>query len=612
MCGIVGYIGDKDAVGLIIDGLKRLEYRGYDSAGVAVRGPEGLEVRRAAGRIKVLEGLLRERPIHGHVGVGHTRWATHGRPTDENAHPHTDGSGELVVVHNGIIENYLAIKERLAGAGHVFRSETDTEVIAHLIEHHLRDVSRLEEAVKRALRELRGSYAVAVLHARTPDRIVAAKHGAGSVVVGLGQGETFLGSDIPAILPHTRDMVILEDHDVAVITRSGVDVTGVDGAPVSRTPTRILWDPILAEKGGYRHFMLKEIYEQPRAAADMLRGRVVPEGGNVVLSDINLDPEVVAGLERVVLVACGTSYHAAIVGRFLVERLAGIAAEVDVASEFRYRDAVVGPETLVVALSQSGETADTLGAVRAARLKGAPIIAITNVVGSALSREATGTLYTHAGPEIGVASSKTFTSTAVACYLLAIWLGRRRGGLPPEEARKHIEGLLELPRLMEQTLEEEPVVATLAREVAKHHNFLFLGRGIHYPLALEGALKLKELSYLHAEGYPAGEMKHGPIALIDDQMPVVALVPRDGSYERMMGNVEEVRARDGRLILIGHQGDRELTGRTDQVITVPAASDVISPILMAIPLQLLAYHVAVRLGRDVDQPRNLAKSVTVE
>jgi glucosamine--fructose-6-phosphate aminotransferase (isomerizing) len=612
MCGIVGYIGDKDAVGLIVDGLKRLEYRGYDSAGVAVRGPEGLEVRRAAGRIKVLEGLLRERPVHGHVGVGHTRWATHGRPTDENAHPHTDGSGELVVVHNGIIENYLAIKERLAGEGHVFRSETDTEVIAHLIERHLRDVPRLEEAVKRALRELRGSYAVAVLHARTPDRIVAAKHGAGSVVVGLGQGETFLGSDIPALLPHTRDMVILEDQDVAIITRSGVEVTDLAGAPVSRTPTRILWDPILAEKGGYRHFMLKEIYEQPRAAADTLRGRVVPEGGNVVLSDISLDPEVVAGLERVVLVACGTSYHAAIVGRFLLERLAGIAAEVDVASEFRYRDAVVGPETLVVALSQSGETADTLGAVRAARLKGAPIIAITNVVGSALSREATGTLYTHAGPEIGVASSKTFTSTTVACYLLAIWLGRRRGALPPEEARKHIEGLLELPRLMEQTLEAEPAVATLAREVAKHHNFLFLGRGIHYPLALEGALKLKELSYLHAEGYPAGEMKHGPIALIDEQMPVVALVPRDSSYERMMGNVEEVRARDGRLILIGHQGDRELAGRTDHVITVPAASDVISPILMAIPLQLLAYHVAVRLGRDVDQPRNLAKSVTVE
>ena len=378
-------------MGLIVDGLKRLEYRGYDSAGVAVLGPEGLEVRRAAGRIKVLEGLLRERPLHGHAGVGHTRWATHGRPTDDNAHPHTDGSGELVVVHNGIIENYLPIKERLASEGHVFRSETDTEVIAHLIERHLRDVPRLEEAVKRALRELRGSYAVAVLHARTPDRIVAAKHGAGSVVVGLGQDETFLGSDIPAILPHTRDMVILEDHDVAVITRSGVEVSDLDGAPVSRTPTRILWDPILAEKGGYRHFMLKEIYEQPRAAADTLRGRVVPEGGSVVLPDISLDPEIVAGLQRVVLVACGTSYHAAIVGRFLLERLAGIAAEVDVASEFRYRDAVLGPETLVIALSQSGETADTLGAVRAARLKGAPIIAITNVVGSALAREATGT-----------------------------------------------------------------------------------------------------------------------------------------------------------------------------------------------------------------------------
>jgi glucosamine--fructose-6-phosphate aminotransferase (isomerizing) len=612
MCGIVGYIGDKDAVGLIVDGLKRLEYRGYDSAGVAVLGPEGLEVRRAAGRIKVLESLLRERPLHGNVGVGHTRWATHGRPTDDNAHPHTDGSGQLVVVHNGIIENYLPIKERLASQGHVFRSETDTEVIAHLIEFHLREAPRLEEAVKRALGELRGSYAVAVLHARTPDRIVAAKHGAGSVVVGLGQDETFLGSDIPAILPHTRDMVILEDHDVAVITRSGVELSDLDGAPVSRMPTRILWDPILAEKGGYRHFMLKEIYEQPRAAADTLRGRVVPEGGSVVLSDIGLDPDIVAGLQRVVLVACGTSYHAAIVGRFLIERLAGIAGEVDVASEFRYRDAVLGPETLVVALSQSGETADTLGAVRAARLKGAPIIAITNVVGSALSREATGTLYTHAGPEIGVASSKTFTSTAIACYLLALWLGRRRGALPPEEGHKHIEGLLEVPRLMELTLEQEPALAALAREVAKHHNFLFLGRGIHYPLALEGALKLKELSYLHAEGYPAGEMKHGPIALIDEQMPVVALVPRDGSYERMMGNVEEVRARDGRLILIGHQGDRELAGRSDQVITVPAAADTISPILMAIPLQLLAYHVAVRLGRDVDQPRNLAKSVTVE
>ena len=612
MCGIVGYIGDKSAVEIILDGLKRLEYRGYDSAGVAVLGPEGLQVRRAAGRIKVLEGLLREQPVKGSIGVGHTRWATHGRPTDDNAHPHTDGSGSLVVVHNGIIENYLPIKERLQREGHQFRSETDTEVIAHLIERHLKDMPRLEEAVRRALGELRGSYAIAVLSRNAPDRLVAAKHGAGSVVVGLGENETFLASDIPAILMHTRDMVILEDGDLAVVTRHGVDISQLDGAPVERAPTRILWDPILAEKGGYRHFMLKEIYEQPRAAADTLRGRVSPESGSVVLPDITLDPEVLQDIQRVVLLACGTSYHAAIVGRFLIERLAGITAEVDVASEWRYREAVVGPDTLVVALSQSGETADTLGAVKAARAKGAPIIGITNVVGSALAREATGLLYTPAGPEIGVASSKTFTATMMACYLLALWLGRRRGTLPPEDGRKHVQGLLEMPRLMEKTLELEPEVAALAREISRYKNFLFLGRGINFPIALEGALKLKELSYLHAEGYPAGEMKHGPIALIDDGMPVVALVPRDGTYERMMSNVEEVRARDGRIIAFAHEGDKEITAKADWVISVPVTSDLLTPILMAIPLQLLAYHVAVRLGRDVDQPRNIAKSVTVE
>ena len=612
MCGIVGYIGDKDAVGVIVDGLKRLEYRGYDSAGVAVLGPEGLEVRRAAGRIKMLEGLLRERPVHGRIGIGHTRWATHGRPTDDNAHPHTDGSGTLVVVHNGIIENYLPIKERLSAEGHVFTSETDTEVIAHLIERHLKDTPRLDDAVRRALRELRGSYAIVVLSKTAPDRLIAAKHGAGSVVVGLGQGETYLASDIPALLAHTRDVVILEDEDVAVVTRHGVDISDLSGAPVSRTATRIMWDPILAEKGGYRHFMLKEIYEQPRAVADTLRGRVSPESGTVVLPDIGLDPDVVAGLQRVVFIACGTSYHAAIVGRFMVERLAGLSAEVDLGSEFRYRDAVLGPETLVVALSQSGETADTLGAVKAARDRGAPIVGITNVVGSALARESTGVLYTHAGPEIGVASSKTFTATLAACYLLALWLGRRRGALLAEDGRKHIQGLLELPRLMERALEKEPEIALLAKELAEYKNFLFLGRGIHYPIALEGALKLKELSYIHAEGYPAGEMKHGPIALIDDTMPVVALTPRDSSYDRMMGTVEEVRARDGRIIALAHEGDREIGARASRVLTVPAAAELLSPILMALPLQLLAYHVAVRLGRDVDQPRNLAKSVTVE
>ena len=612
MCGIVGYIGDKNAVDIVLEGLRRLEYRGYDSAGIAVIGVAGLQIRRAAGRIKILESLLREKPIEGRIGLGHTRWATHGRPTDENAHPHTDGSGDLVVVHNGIIENYLPIKERLQAEGHVFKSETDTEVIAHLIERHLKDTPKLDEAVRRALRELRGSYAVVVLHRQMPDRLVAAKLGAGSVVVGLGENETFLASDIPAILSHTRDVVVLEDEDVAVVTRRGVEITQLDGAPVQRTPSRILWDPILAEKGGYRHFMLKEIYEQPRAAADTMRGRVQPEGGTVVLPDVQLDPEVTAGIQRIVLVACGTSYHAAIVGRFMLERLTGITAEVDLGSEYRYRDAVLGPETLVIALSQSGETADTLGAVKAARAKGAPIVGITNVVGSALSREATGTLYTHAGPEIGVASSKTFTATLIALYLLALWLGRRRGTLLAEDGRKHIQGLLELPRLMERTLEIEPAVAELARELSRHKNFLFLGRGINYPLALEGALKLKELSYVHAEGYPAGEMKHGPIALLEDGFPVIALAPRDGSYDRMMSNLEEVRARDGRVIAIGHEGDRELAAKSAVMLSVPPSGDLLTPILLSIPLQLLAYHIAVRLGRDVDQPRNLAKSVTVE
>jgi glucosamine--fructose-6-phosphate aminotransferase (isomerizing) len=612
MCGIVGYIGERSAVGIIVEGLKRLEYRGYDSAGVAVLGADGLQVRRSAGRIKLLETTLRERPVKGSIGVGHTRWATHGRPSEENAHPHTDCAGSLVVVHNGILENYLPIKERLAAEGHTFKSETDTEVLAHLIERHLRESSRLEDAVKKALRELRGSYAIGVVSAGAPDRLVAAKHGAGSVVVGLGAGETFIASDIPAILSHTRDVVILEDGEVAVVRRDGVELSTLDDQPVQREPIRILWDPILAEKGGYRHFMLKEVYEQPRAVTDTFRGRIVPESGNVVLPDVNLDPAAVREIQRIVLLACGTSYHAAIVGRFMLERLTGIPCEVDLGSEFRYRDAVVGPETLVVALSQSGETADTLGAVKAARAKGAPLLAITNVVGSALSREATGVLYTHAGPEIGVASSKTFAATLTACYLLALYLGRQRGALTPEEGRKRMQDLLEIPRLMEVALDLDAQVAELARQLFHYQNFLYLGRGIHYPIALEGALKLKELSYIHAEGYPAGEMKHGPIALIDEGMPVVALTPRDGTYDRMLGNVEEVRARDGKVIAVAHAGDREIGAKADHVIAVPSTVDLLSPILMVIPLQLLAYHVAVRRGCDVDQPRNLAKSVTVE
>ncbi len=613
MCGIVGYVGDKSAVGIIVDGLKRLEYRGYDSAGVAILGADGqLHVRRAPGRLKALESTLRDRPVAGTIGIGHTRWATHGRPSEENAHPHTDCTGGLVVVHNGILENYLDIKERLAADGHVFKSETDTEVLAHLIEHHLKKVGRLDHAVKRALGEVRGSYAVGVVSSAAPDRLVAGKHGAGSVVVGLGRGEMFLASDIPAILSHTRDVVILEDDEVAVVRADSVELSTLDGEPVQREPVRILWDPIMAEKGGYRHFMLKEIYEQPRAITDTFRGRIAPETGAIVLPDVALDISVVRGIQRVLFVACGTAWHAGLIGRSMVERLAGLPAEVDLASEFRYRDAVIGPQTLVIAVSQSGETADTLGAVKAARLKGCPILAITNVVGSALSREATGTLYMHAGPEIGVASTKAFATMIVATYLLGLWLGGQRDAITAEDVRKRIRDLVEIPRLVEQTLELDGQVAELARHLSSARDFLYLGRGLQYPIALEGALKLKEISYIHAEGYAGGEMKHGPIALITDGLPVVAIAPRDGSYERMLGNVEEVRAREGLVIAVVQQGDRALASKATHVLEVPPCADFLAPLLTVIPLQLLAYHIAVRRGCDVDQPRNLAKSVTVE
>jgi len=589
MCGIVGYVGDKNAVSIIVEGLKRLEYRGYDSAGVAVLHDGTLHVRRAAGRIKTLEGILRERPVTGSLGIGHTRWATHGRPSDENAHPHTDCRGELVVVHNGILENYLEIKDRLQGEGHAFRSETDTEVLAHLIEHHLKTTGRLERAVKAALAEVTGSYAIGVVATAAPDRLIAAKQGAGSVVVGLGPGEMFVASDIPAILSHTRDIVILEDNEVAVVTAAGVELSTLDDEPVQREPVRILWDPIMAEKGGYRHFMLKEIHEQPRAITDTFRGRIAPETGTVVLPDVNLDPATVRALERVVFVACGTAFHAAMLGRTMVERLAGLGAEVDLASEFRYRDAIVGPETLVVAISQSGETADTLGAVKAARLKGCPILAITNVVGSALAREATGVLYMHAGPEIGVASTKAFATMIVAVYLLGLWLGRQRNAITTEEVKKRIHDLVEIPRLIEKALELDGQIMALARALAHARDFLYLGRGLQYPIALEGALKLKEISYIHAEGYAGGEMKHGPIALIADELPVVALV-----------------------IAVAHAGDRNVASKAKHVIEVPPCAELLAPLVTVVPLQLLAYHIAVRLGCDVDQPRNLAKSVTVE
>jgi glucosamine--fructose-6-phosphate aminotransferase (isomerizing) len=613
MCGIIGYVGDREAGGILLEGLRRVEYRGYDSAGIAVLNGAGLAIRRRVGKVTDLATRVAAEPVHGTIGLGHTRWATHGRPSDENAHPHADCTGSVAVVHNGILENYAELRERLRASGHRFCSETDTEVLAHLVEAHWTgEPGDLAAAVRAALREIRGAYAVAVLAAGAPDRIVAAKHGAGSVVVGLGKGEAFLASDIPALLPLTRDMVILEDGDVAVLSRDGASVTRLDGSPVVRQATRITWDAERAQRGGFPHFMLKEIYDQPRAVRDTFAGRIDLEEGQVLLPEAGLDPATVGRFRRVVLVACGTSYHAALVGRYLVERLAGLPAEVDLASEFRYRDLALDAETLVVALSQSGETADTLGAARAARERGTPVLAITNVVGSALAREATGVVYTHAGPEIGVASTKTFLATLTALYLLGVALGRGRGHLAPIDARKRLDELVEMPGLVTATLEGEPRVRIIARALLRAQSLLYLGRGIHHPIALEGALKLKELSYSHAEGYAGGEMKHGPIALLADGYPVIALVPRDQSYDRMLANVEEVRARGGRIIAVCHEGDAEVARHADHVLPVPAAADLLTPLLSTIPLQLLAYHLATLRGHDVDQPRNLAKSVTVE
>jgi len=612
MCGIVGYVGKRDAVGVLLDGLRRLEYRGYDSAGLAVQVEDRLEVRRATGKIGQLSDLVEREPVRGSTGLGHTRWATHGRPSDANAHPHSDCTGRLVVVHNGILENYLELRTELEADGHHFRSETDTEVMAHLVERYHVGGADLASAVKAALRSVRGAYAFCMLAAHEPGRLVAAKLGGGSVVVGQGNGEMLIASDIPAVLPYTRSVTILEDGEVAVVTCDRLTLSTLEGRPVERRPSVITWDAAMAEKGGYPHFMLKEIHEQPEAVANTFRGRALPEQGAVVLPEANLDPGLVSRLKRVVFVSCGTSYHASLVGRFMVERLAGLGAEADMASEFRYRDAILGPDTLVVAMSQSGETADTLGAARAAQERGAPLLAITNVVGSALARQAQGVIYTHAGPEIGVASTKTFTATITACYLLGLALGLGRGFLAPRDGQKRLADLLEVPGLMREALAADGPVRALAGDLAACQGFLYLGRGVQYPIALEGALKLKEISYIHAEGYPAGEMKHGPIALIDERMPVVALTPRDGSYDRMAANVEEAKARGGRVIAICHRGDNEMIRRADHALVVPAAADLLAPLVTVIPLQLLAYHIAVLRGCDVDRPRNLAKSVTVE
>ena len=614
MCGIIGYIGAKPALPVILDGLRRLEYRGYDSAGVALVRDGALERRRAAGKLARLEAALGLQPVDGDYGIGHTRWATHGRPSEENAHPHVDCRGRLVVVHNGIIENYLDLKRELQRDGHAFASETDTETVAHLIEREWRD-DGLAAAVRRALTALRGLFALVVVAVDDPGTIVAARSGP-PIVVGMGDGEYLVASDIQAVLSHTRDVVFLGNREMVVVRRDGATFTDFDGVRLAREPQRLAWNAGMAEKAGYAHFMQKEIFEQPDAIQETLLGRFSLETGDLFPGELGVSDDVLRRIERVVIVACGTSWHAGLVGKFLFEQLARVPVDVDYGSEYRYRDPIVDARSLAVVITQSGETADTLAALREAKQKGAHAIAICNVVGSMVTREADGTVYTHAGPEIGVASTKAFTAQLVALHLLALHLGRVRGALTADAARPHQVALAQLPRLVEETLKLDPAIADLAGLFHERSDFLYLGRGINYPIALEGALKLKEISYIHAEGYPAGEMKHGPIALIDEQMPVVALAPRDHVFEKMIGNLHEAKARGSTVIAIT-DGDRDpivqmLDPAEDHVVTIPATHPLLTPVLMVVPLQLLAYHIAVRRGCDVDQPRNLAKSVTVE
>src|SRR5512137_132247 len=619
MCGIIGYIGAKPVVPVLIEGLRRLEYRGYDSAGVAVVRNGAISVRRSAGKLSKLEDAIQSDPVDGEYGVGHTRWATHGRPTEENAHPHRDCTGRIVVVHNGIIENYLELKQALVRLGHKFVTETDTEIVAHLVEEELKTGAAanggLEGATRRALAQMRGMFALVLLSADEPQKIVTVRNGP-PLVIGIGDGEYFVASDIPAILAHTRDVVFLADEEMAVLTKDGVTFTNFAGTRLDRRPQRVLWDPIQAEKAGYKHFMLKEIFEQPQSVRDTVLGRVSLDTGRVFLEEMTVSEADLAAVESVTIIACGTSWHAGLIGKYLIEGLAKLPVEIDYGSEYRYRDPIVGRKTLAVVITQSGETADTLAALREARAKGARSIAICNVVGSMATRESDGTVYTHAGPEIGVASTKAFTSQLVALHLLALHLARVRGALTPDQSRDEIDGLLQLPTLIEQTLRVSALVDEIARRFYNRHDFLFLGRGINYPIALEGALKLKEISYIHAEGYPAGEMKHGPIALIDERMPVVALCPAGRVYDKMISNVQEVKARGGSIIALTTGRDELvealLDTEHDSIIGLPETRPRLSPVVMVLPLQLLAYHIAVRRGCDVDQPRNLAKSVTVE
>jgi glucosamine--fructose-6-phosphate aminotransferase (isomerizing) len=624
MCGIVGYVGKKRVVPIILEGLRRLEYRGYDSAGIAVAGNgDGLQIRRAEGKLRNLEEVIRLKPLHGTYGIGHTRWATHGRPTEENAHPHRDCTGTIVVVHNGIVENYLSLKKKLIEEGHVFTTETDTEVIAHLVEKYLVKTGNgnrpaLEEAVRKTLKQLTGVFALAVISVDEPNKIVAARNGP-PAVIGLGNEEYFVASDVPAILYHTRDIFFLADGDLAVVTAAGVQLTDFDGKPIERQVQHVTWDPIMAEKGGFKHFMLKEIYEQPRAVRDTTLGRVSQDTGHIFLDQMEITQAEFCAAKKINITACGTSWHAGQAGKFMIESLARVPVEVDYASEWRYRDPIIAADTITIVISQSGETADTIAAQREAKAKGSKTLAICNVVGSMITREAAGTLYTHAGPEIGVASTKAFTAQLTALYLFALYLAQVRGSMTHEQASAAVQELTRIPGKLEVLLTRDEQCDDLAKRFQRAHDFLFLGRGIHYPIALEGALKLKEISYIHAEGYPAGEMKHGPNALIDENLPVVVIATRDvnnpGSvlrYEKTMSNLKEVKARSGVVIALATEGDEEIREAADHVLYIPAAPEELSPILEIVPLQLLAYHIAVRRGCDVDQPRNLAKSVTVE
>jgi len=610
MCGIIGYVGSEPAVPVLIEGLRCLEYRGYDSAGLAVVTPDGvLEVRRAPGKLKNLEAELRQQPLEGSYGVGHTRWATHGVPSEENAHPHRDNSGKIVVVHNGIIENYVHLRRRLAEDGHRFETDTDTETIVHLIASIYE--GDLETAVRRAVVELEGIYAFAVMSQDEPQKIVAARQGP-PLIVGLGEGQQFIASDVTPILSHSRRVVFLDDGQIATVTPAGVQISDFAGEAIAFEPQEVTWDPITAQKGGYRHFMLKEINEQPEVARDSLVGRLERSKGGVSLPDLRLDAAGANAISKIYLVACGTSWHAALVGKFWIESLARIPVEVDYGSEFRYRDPLLPDGAVVCAITQSGETADTLAAMREAQTRGAGLWVICNVLGSMATRLADEVIYTHAGLEIGVASTKAFTTQLVCLYLLALRLASLRETLSSEQMAERVQALANLPRNIEMVLTGEGQFVSLAQRFADRNNFLYLGRGPLYPIALEGALKLKEISYIHAEGYPAGEMKHGPIALIDQDMPVLGLAPQGPWYEKILSNLQEVRARQGRLIVLATKGDAEVAEIADEVITIPSCHPDLTPVLAVVPLQLLAYHIAVRLGCDVDQPRNLAKSVTVE